>query len=71
MKKLPLYIAGAVVAEFAIVALATILSLNGVTLYIAVGLLPVALIAASIYFFIRPGTEEPPAKGDEADKESH
>jgi hypothetical protein len=71
MKKLPLYIAGAIVAEFAIIALATILGLNGITLYVAIGLLPVALIALSIYFFIRPGQEEPPGKGDEADKEPH
>ncbi len=71
MKKLPLYIAGAIVVEFAIIALATIIGLSGITLYVAVGLLPVALIGASIYFFIRPGPEEPPDKGDEADKEPH
>ncbi len=71
MKKLPLYIAGAIVAEFAIIALTIMLELNGITLYVAVGLLPVALIAASVYFFIRPGQEEPPGEGDEADKELH
>jgi hypothetical protein len=69
MKKLPLYIAAAMAGEIAIIALATILGLNGITLYVAIGLLPVALIAASIYFLFRPGQEEPPAKGDEADKE--
>jgi hypothetical protein len=71
MKKLPLYIASAIVVEFAVIALATILGLNGITLYVTIGLLPVALIAASIYFFIRPGPEEPPGEGDEADKEPH
>jgi hypothetical protein len=71
MKKLPLYIASAIVVEFAIIALATILGLNGITLYVTIGLLPVALIAASIYFFIRPGMEESPGEGDEADKEPH
>ena len=71
MKKLLLYIAGAIVAEFAIIALATILGLDGITLYVAIGLLPVALIGASIYFFFKPGSEESPGKGDEADKEPH
>ena len=71
MKKLLLYIAVAIVAEFAIIALTIMLGLNGITLYVAVGLLPVALIAASVYFFIRPGQEESPGKGDEADKEPH
>jgi len=71
MKKLLLYIAGAIVAEFAIMALATILGLDGITFYVTVGLLPVALIAASVYFLFKPGSEEPPDEGDEADKEPH
>ncbi len=71
MKKLLLYVAGAIVAEFAIIALATILGLDGLTFYVTVGLLPVALIAASVYFLFKPVSEEPPDEGDKADKEPH
>jgi hypothetical protein len=53
MKLFILGIIGAFVAEIVIILFATIAGFSGLGFYIAAGMLPVAIIVAAIYFFIR------------------
>jgi len=66
MKTVIFFIVGAIVAELAIIALVTILDLHGLTLIVAVALLPVALLAtAIIYLFVKFSKGEVPEGSDE------
>ncbi len=72
MKTIILYIVGAVIAELAIIAIATMMDLSGLAMIVATVLLPVALIAAAIYYFstrvFRGEAKGEENKGGEADK---
>ncbi len=72
MKTIILYIVGAVITEFAIIAIATMMGLSGMTMIVATALLPVALIAATIYYFytrvFRGEAKGEENEGGEADK---
>ena len=62
MKRIVFYIVGAFVAELAIIAIATIFGLNGISLFITVILLPAALFIGAIAYlgfkFFKGGQEE-------------
>ena len=72
MKTVIFFIVGAIAAEIAIILIATIVGLAGITMLVVTALLPVALIAAAVFYLFtkfsqgKSGGEE--NKGSEADK---
>ena len=72
MKKIALYIGGAILAELAIIIMTAVAGLTSSQFSVAIAILPAGLFLAAIYYiFFKAGkdkAEEKENKGSEADK---